>query len=131
MKSQMAVFEQIQALIAPFSIEERLALIREIAAMPPSFSTETLSPSLPQPFSTQLYREQAAWYALPAEERKCYQGEYVALHQGKVVDHDPDQRGLYIRIRERYGRAPVPILPADQEQPPTFVIHSPRLEPIR
>jgi hypothetical protein len=60
MKSKMAVFEQIQALIAPFSMEERLALIREIAAMPPSFSTETLSPSLPQPFSTQLYREQAA-----------------------------------------------------------------------
>ncbi|MFP4394315.1 MAG: DUF5678 domain-containing protein [Anaerolineales bacterium] len=130
MKSEVDVFEQIQALIAPFSIEERLALIREIAAMPPPFSTETLFSSQ-QPTSTQLYREQAAWYALPAEEREGYQGEYVALHQGQVVDHDADQRALYIRIRERYGRAPVPILPADQEQPPTFVIHSPRLEPIR
>ncbi len=121
MKSKTAVFEQIQALIAPFSMEERLALIREIAAMPPSFSTETLSSSLQPPFSTQLYREQAAWYALPAEERERYRGEYVALHQGKVIDHDPDQRALYIRIRECYGHAPVPILPADQEQPPTFV----------
>ncbi|MBU0511024.1 MAG: hypothetical protein KKD28_13400 [Chloroflexi bacterium] len=32
-----------------------------------------------------------------------YMGQYVAVHNGKVIDHDEDGRTLYLRIREQYG----------------------------
>jgi hypothetical protein len=121
-----AIFEQVRALIAPLDAEERLALIQAIAATPPPTDTP-LEATLKQQHA-QLAKEQAAWYALSAEERAPYRGEYVAIYQGQVVDHDPDQRALYIRVHKRYGRVPIPILNADWEQPPTYVIRHPRLE---
>lgn len=68
-----------------------------------------------------LAREQAAWFARPWEERKPFQGEYVAVHDGWVVDHDPDQWALYVRVRRQYGAAPVLIVHADWDAPPEFV----------
>ena len=125
MESTTMIFGQVQTLVAPLNAKERLALIQVIAAMP---SIRASPPPLtPAQRHAQLAQEQAGWYALAAEERSHYRGEYVALHQGQVVDHDPKQRVLYIRIRERYGHAPVPILYADWEEPPTYIMHSPHL----
>ncbi len=61
-----------------------------------------------------------------------YLGNYVAIHNGKVVDHDPDVRTLHLRIRRRYGRAPILLrqVTKDMEQP-EMVFRSPRLERIR
>jgi hypothetical protein len=44
------------------------------------------------------------------------------------VDHDPDQRALYLRVRGQYERRPVLIIHADWDTMPDFTIHSPRLE---
>ena len=55
-------------------------------------------------------------------------GEYVAIHRGEVMDHDPDQRTLYLRVRARFGRQPVLIVKADWNVMPDFTLHSPRLE---
>ncbi|MEA3397766.1 MAG: DUF5678 domain-containing protein [Chloroflexota bacterium] len=61
-----------------------------------------------------------------------YLGNYVAIHNGKVVDHDPDVRTLHLRIRRRYGRAPILLrqVTKDMEQP-EMVFRSPKLERIR
>jgi len=45
-----------------------------------------------------IIAEESAWYAQPKAERMNYAGEYVALLDGQVVDHDPNQDLLDRRI---------------------------------
>ncbi len=57
-----------------------------------------------------------------------YRGQYVAIHQGHVVDSDADARVLYLRIRERYGYIPVLIRRiTPQPHRRELVFRSPRL----
>ena len=41
------------------------------------------------------------------ELKAQYLGQYIAMHDGQVVDHDMDVAALRQRVRERYGRKPV------------------------
>jgi hypothetical protein len=36
-----------------------------------------------------------------------YEGEYVAIHQGHVVDHDTDKIKLGLRVYQRFGYRPI------------------------
>jgi len=70
--------------------------------------------------------EMAWWESRPPEERARYAGEYVAVHNKEVVDHDPDPVALNGRVRKRFGRIAVMMIPA--EGPREIRILSPRLE---
>jgi len=76
----------------------------------------------------QLLTEQKAWFAQPTEAKLRYQGEFVAVRDGSVVDHDPDHRSLYLRVRERFGQQPIPILRASQSALREFSFRSTRQE---
>lgn len=41
------------------------------------------------------------------ELRDQYQGQYIAMHNGQVVDYDTDFKSLRQRVRQRFGRTPV------------------------
>lgn len=75
-----------------------------------------------------IEREQCWWMSLPLRERATYEGEYVAVHNRQLVDHDPDKNDLYRRVRARYGNTAVLIMPA--EGPQDIVIRSPRIDAI-
>jgi hypothetical protein len=122
MERTVSVLEKVRDLIASLSAEERLDLIRDIAAM------ETFDRPAQDRHHNHLTAEQAAWSAKPPEERKPYRGEFVAVREGQVVDHDADQRTLYLRVRARFGHTPVLIVPAEWTELPVYTIHSPRLE---
>ena len=112
------ILEKIRLLVAPLNAEERLTFIQAIAAMPaPAMSPATAH-------QQQLAIEQATWYARPSTERQKYKGEFVALKEGQVIDRDPDQRTLYLRVKARFGRSPIPILQADWTSPPTYTIYA-------
>lgn len=70
------------------------------------------------------------WYARPPEERQPYLGQYVAVHDKKVVDHDADRRTLYLRIRARFPNTPVLLVRAEARFPSEFTILSPHLERV-
>jgi DNA repair photolyase len=54
------------------------------------------------------------WRAnLSLTERAKYEGEYVAIHNRKLVDHDKNGNELYFRVREKYGKTPVLIMPSE------------------
>lgn len=73
-------------------------------------------------------RTEAAWWrALPQAERHRYGGEFVAIHEGNVVDHDPDRRQLYLRVRQKWGTTPILITSAEASAPREYRIHSPRI----
>jgi hypothetical protein len=44
-----------------------------------------------------------------AELKARYLDQYIAMHNGQVVDHDTDFQALRQRIRQRFERAPVMI----------------------
>ncbi len=66
------------------------------------------------------------WNNQPEGERARYKGKYIAVHQQAVVDYDSDRVALHGRIRAKYGRTAVLIIPA--EGPRGIRILSPRLE---
>ena len=70
-------------------------------------------------------QEQAWWLSLPLTERAKYDGKFVAVHNQTLVDYDQDEAALYRRVRARYGKTAVLIMPADG--PREIRILSPRL----
>lgn len=142
MQDTEAIFSEVRRLVTMLGVEERLALIRDIVTAP--FAPASPSPSMESSAGVQvseqtsvdsassrraqMQAEQNKWYARPDEERNQYIGSYVALADGgNVVDHDPDRRTLYLRVRQAYGNQPIPIIPAERTSTPEFVIRRPKL----
>lgn len=73
--------------------------------------------------------EIASFHALHPQLQREYLGEYVALHGGKVVDHDLDRIQLFARIEERFPNQFVLIRPVQKPVDREFYFRSPRLEP--
>ena len=36
-----------------------------------------------------------------------FEGEYIAMHNGQVIDHDKNLRDLHLRVAEQHGRTPI------------------------
>ena len=53
------------------------------------------------------------WRTVSSEIRARYAGEYVAVHNKEVVDHDRDEEVLRKRIRAKYGKTAVLLTPAE------------------
>lgn len=120
------IVEKVKELVAPLGAEDRLQVIQSLTlwTRPDTTNEKTNSEQRRQ-------RQQAeldAWYALPADLRQRYSGNYVALWEGEVVDYSPDQSEVYLRIRERFGARPVVIIHADWESLPIFTFHSTTME---
>lgn len=62
-----------------------------------------------------IHAETEAFWAIHAELLKEYAGEYIAIHQGSVVDHDENVSRLEKRVRDRFGLLPVLIAPVRPE----------------
>lgn len=122
MQAANAIFEQIRPLVSKLDEAERFALIRSIALL--ELEGPATSVSAEDEVDSQLWEEQKAWLARPKAERQEYQGQYVAVYQCKVVDHDQDRRSLYIRVRKRFGATPVLLVHADWDAVPELTIHS-------
>lgn len=103
------------------------------AFLPLSSSSETdAGNGLSAPASdwrrARIHTEAEAWWSLPPTVRRKYGKDYVAVHNGQVVDHDGDRLALYRRIRTRFGDVPVLITPANASSPREFQVLSPRLD---
>lgn len=73
-------------------------------------------------------REQRAYAAQHAQLASRYAGEYIAMYQERLVDHDLDRAALGQRVRARYGRAPVLITPVLAQPQQVITVRSPRLQ---
>jgi len=67
------------------------------------------------------------YQAMHADLREKHFGQHVAIHDGRLVDHDPDPVALVRRIRQRFGRRPILITQVGDEPIRELVIRSPRL----
>lgn len=76
-----------------------------------------------------MLREVEAFRAMHSALRRDHFGEYVAIHEGQLVDHDPDPIALLNRIRQNYPGQTV--LRRKVEEAPEVILRfrSPRLSP--
>ncbi len=68
--------------------------------------------------------EARVWYAMPTSMRNQYQGLFVAVYNGKIVDSDPNQRTLYLRAKDRFGREPVLLVEGGDQPMPVYQSYS-------
>ncbi len=54
------------------------------------------------------------------ELRPQYEGQFIAMRDGEVLDSDTDGGKLYARLRERYGDLPVLIVEVTEEPEQLF-----------
>lgn len=57
-----------------------------------------------------------------------YAGQYVAVHNGQVIDHDQDLRTLHLRIFNHLGHVPVLLKQVTHEPDRELIFRSPRFE---
>jgi len=57
-----------------------------------------------------------------------HRGEYVAIHEGQVIDHDPHLRTLHLRVFARLGHTVVLLKRVTDEPERELVFRSPRFE---
>ena len=74
-----------------------------------------------------LQTEFERYQAMHAELKEKYLSQHVAIFEGRLVDHDSDVTEMVIRVRQRFGRAPVLITQVDEKPMREFWIRSPRL----
>jgi len=72
-----------------------------------------------------IEQEQEWWFSLPLSKRAKYEGLFIAVHNQKLVDHDREEEALYRRVRKKYGKTPILVMPA--EGPREIHIYSPRI----
>ncbi len=76
----------------------------------------------------ELQRNIEAYNKLHPGLVKDYYGQYVAVHAGKLVDHDADFPVLHRRVRQQFGRQPVLLRRVTQENETVWTFRSPRFE---
>ncbi len=83
-------------------------------------SVETLpAPVLPCPPEDKFRSEQRAFQRLLPELLQTHRDQYVAIHEGKVVDSGSDKLEVAGRAYARFGYIPILVtLVSDQPQPP-------------
>ena len=77
------------------------------------------APVIPEaaPPRTKWEREYEAFKRLLPQLLPSYRGQYVAIHDERVVDSDPDEIALIQRVHSRYGYVPIHVDKVN-DQPP-------------
>ena len=63
----------------------------------------------------EIHTETQAFWDMHQGLVQSYLGQYVAIYQGEVVDHDPDVSQLERRVRRHFERLPVLIAPVKSQ----------------
>ncbi len=74
-----------------------------------------------------LLEEMDRFRLLHTELRAQYEGMYIAMRDGYVLDHDTDGNQLYTRVREQLGDTPVLIVEVTDQPEQLFIRTSQRI----
>lgn len=86
---------------------------------------ETLANYLKQRRHERIQDEIRAYIGLHPTPKEKYLGEWVAIYEHQLVDHDPETITLYRRVRAKYGHAPVLIRQVEPEPDPIIRVRTP------
>ncbi len=117
--SSQVILQRIDAIIS-----ELQALKRQVSTIQPDEFESLVVP--PAEEDTQVEREKNAYLRLYPQLKKQYTGQYVAIHNSQLVDHDVDYGALFERIDDRYPDTFVWLTQVEAEPMGTIVVRSPR-----
>jgi hypothetical protein len=89
--------------------------------------TELFPPVAIHPQRAQMEEEQAAFANMLPDLLRQYKEQYVAVYQGKVIDHDQDQMALAVRIQTDHPDKIILIKKVTAEPDKVLYSRSPRL----
>ena len=92
------------------------------------FVNQAVRERLEQLEDQKLEAEAQAFERIHPQLVKQYLGQFVAVHEGQIVDTDVDFEALFLRLQERLGDVPVLIRPVSTKPTPELRAPSPRLE---
>ncbi len=94
-------------------------------------SETTSSPAfevvLPQPPEAKWQQERRAFLRLLPSLLATHRGQYVAVHEGKVVESGPDLVPVALLAHQRYGNVPIYVDLVTDEPARSVRISGPRL----
>ncbi len=92
------------------------------------FVNQAVRERLEQLEDQKLKAEIQAFERMHPQLVKQYLGQFVAVHEGQIVDADVDFEALFLRLEKRLGDVPVLIRPVSVEPTPELRAPGPRLE---
>jgi len=114
--------------LQPDLLERIEKLANERAMTPDKLVETTIRAYLRQAEREKIQAEIAAYRSMHPDLVRQYRGQYVAVHDGQVVDHDVDFQALHRRVRERFGRQAVLLRQVEEEVERELTFRSPRFE---
>ena len=75
---------------------------------------------------TAVDREEMAFQRLHPQLWQQYPGQYVAIYNGQLIDHDRDQITLFQRVKQKHPGEFIWIAPVYEKPIEEYVIRSPR-----
>ena len=107
--------------VEPEIYEQLEAVAEEKQAKTEQIVEEALKRYLWEQNNQKISRESALYREQHSEIKKQYLGQFIAMHQGQIVDHDLEFQPLFERIRARFGNIAVMIKKVEEE--PETVIY--------
>lgn len=108
-------------------LASQLAYLAHIRATSAEALAETVVRAFLQQEAEHLIAQEAAAFKLMhADLLVRYPGQYVAVHQGQVIDHDNDQLALYERVEPQYPDVPILIRQVQPQVEVVYTVRSPR-----
>ena len=101
-------YERFQEWAKLHQLEMGEAIARFLDETPPPIND---LPLVSTDIDPQIVQEREAFLRLHPQLKQTYLGEYVAIYQGKMVDHDKNRQQLMTRIREKYPHEVVLVRP--------------------
>ena len=116
-------------------LRDNLQKTLEQAALSPKRSTKS-STSFVENYvrdkqRRKIDKEIAAFETMHVELKRKYLGEWVAIDQGQLVDHDADRVKLYKRVRAQFGRKSVLIRQVQEQAVEEIWIRTPSTGKIK
>lgn len=79
------------------------AIADYLAQNPPSLAEESIKIATAELIDPEIAREKQAYLQMHKRLWTQYPGQYVAIKNGQLVDHDIDKLALYTRIEQQYS----------------------------
>ena len=103
-------------------------LARFLGRPPEAIVEEAINEHLDQLSVQKLDAEIAAFERIHPTLKETYLNQFVAVHEGQVVDSDLDFEPVLLRVQERYGDLPVLIRRVGESPQQEWYFRSSRME---
>ncbi|MEM7534858.1 MAG: DUF5678 domain-containing protein [Chloroflexota bacterium] len=77
-----------------------------------------------------MWREEMAYRRLHPSLLDTYLGQYVAIYDEQLIDHDMDELELYLRVRKQFGDEFVLMTQVEDEAEAVYTFRSPKLASV-